>query len=436
MKITVIGSGYVGTTTAIVLASMHHQVISADVDRGKVEKLRRGVLPFVESGLDKLLCEMHGSGQLEFTSNIEAAIRDGQVIIITVGTPSLPDGRADLRYLQTVADTIAGSINEYKVIAVKSTVPVGTNRWLSEYLAEKIGTAELFDVVSNPEFLREGSALYDTLHPERTVLGGNSSRAMAILQEIYKPLDSGFILTDWETAELIKYASNAFLATKISFINEVARTADQVGADVTTVARGMGMDTRIGSQFLKAGIGYGGSCFPKDVKALIHTAKELGIDPKILEAVEAVNRTQTEYYLNKLTDVLLANAKKPWTIAVLGLTFKPDTDDQRESPAIRMVEQLLEHCIEIRILDPTIQMPTQTPWPDEPKIAVCSTIEETLSAADAAILCTEWEQFGKINWKETVPIMRHPILLDGRNYYEPEHMKAAGIHYIAVGRRS
>ncbi|MFC4768594.1 UDP-glucose dehydrogenase family protein [Effusibacillus consociatus] len=434
MRITVIGSGYVGTTTAIVLASLNHQVIGADIDTSKISKLKKGILPFVEPGLNDLLSEMLKTGRLNFTDNIVTAIQESDVIYIAVGTPSREDGTADLRYLQAVADRIAGAINGYKVIVVKSTVPVGTNRWLSDYLSDKIGNPKLFDVVSNPEFLREGSAMYDTLHPDRTVLGGMSGHAIEILKEIYQPLGSKVLITDWETAELIKYASNSFLATKVSFINEMCRIAERAGANVVEVAQGMGMDVRIGAKFLNAGIGYGGSCFPKDVKALIATARELGVELKILEAVETVNRTQPLFYLKKLVQTLRETVDKPWIVALLGLTFKPNTDDQRESPAIRIVEELLPDCQEIRIIDPTIEFPDQTPWPDERKVVVCKTVEEAFSAADAAILCTEWEMFAKINWEEAVRCMRNPILLDGRNFYNPEQLRAAGIRYLALGR--
>ncbi|WP_018131687.1 UDP-glucose dehydrogenase family protein [Effusibacillus pohliae] len=434
MNITVIGSGYVGTTTAVVLAALHHRVFGADIDSAKVAKLKQGILPFVEPGLDQLLAEMLKTGRLVFTDQIEAAIQASDIILIAVGTPPRPDGTADISFLMSAADTIAHSINGYKVIAVKSTVPVGTNRWLADYLSRKIGDPSLFDLVSNPEFLREGSALYDSFHPDRTVLGGISQRAIQLMKDAYKPLIGRLLVTDWETAELIKYASNSFLATKISFINEMARIADRAGADVTQVAKGMGMDRRIGTEFLQAGIGYGGSCFPKDVKALIATAKELGVGAEILETVERVNQTQSDLYLRKLTEALRGTAKEPWVIAVFGLTFKRDTDDQRESPAIRIVEQLLADCQEIRILDPTVEFPSQTPWPDERKVVVCQTVEEALSAADAAFLCTDWEMFATIDWGEAARCMRTPILVDGRNLYDPETIRAAGVRYLGLGR--
>jgi UDPglucose 6-dehydrogenase len=434
MKIAVIGSGYVGTTTAAVLTSLHHEVTGADIDIAKVAKLKQGILPFVEPGLDKFLIAMLETGRLNFTTDIHQAVKDNQVLFIAVGTPPRADGTADLRFLQSVADTIACSIQEYKVIVIKSTVPVGTNRWFSDYLGNKIGNLHLFDVISNPEFLREGNALQDMLHPDRTVIGGKSQKAIQIMKEIYAPMQSDLLVTDWETAELIKYASNSFLATKISFINEIARIAEHVGADVVEVARGMGMDPRIGKEFLRAGIGFGGSCFPKDLKALIATAKGLGADSRILEAVEYINRTQTNYYLEKLTRTLQEIAKRPWKIAILGLAFKPETDDQRESPAIQVVNHLLQECDEIRIVDPTIQTRNQTPWPHEQKIMVCRTTSESLTGADAVILCTEWEQFSNIDWKEAATHMRHPILLDGRNMFDPEEIRSAGMRYLALGR--
>ncbi|GIM47104.1 UDP-glucose 6-dehydrogenase [Collibacillus ludicampi] len=434
MKIAVIGSGYVGTTTAAVLTSLHHHVTAADIDITKVKKLKQGILPFVEPGLDKFLISMLETGRLNFTADIYQAVKDNQVLLIAVGTPSRADGTADLRFLQSVADTIACSIHEYKVIVIKSTVPVGTNRWFSDYLGNKIGNPHMFDVISNPEFLREGNALQDMLHPDRTVIGGKSQKAIQIVKEIYESMQSNLLVTDWETAELIKYASNSFLATKISFINEIARIAEHAGADVVEIARGMGMDSRIGSEFLRAGIGFGGSCFPKDLKALIATAKELGADSKILEAVEYINRTQPNFYTEKLNRLLQKIAKRPWKIAILGLTFKPDTDDQRESPAIQVVNHLLEECEEIRIIDPTIQTRNQTPWPHEQKVTICRTTTESLSGADAVILCTDWEQFSNIDWKEAASHMRHPVLLDGRNMFDPDDIRSAGMRYLALGR--
>ncbi|WP_050184020.1 UDP-glucose dehydrogenase family protein [Domibacillus robiginosus] len=431
MKVTVIGSGYVGTTTAAVLAALGHHVIGADVDSAKVKKLSAGVLPFVEPGLDKMLNDKNIKGTLTFTDQIKEAIRVSDILFIAVGTPSREDGTADLKYLRSVADTIAASINDYKVIVIKSTVPTGTNRWLSDYLEKKISDHTLFDVVSNPEFLREGHAVYDSLNPDRIVVGGNSQKAITIIKKLYRQLKSKYVICDWETAELIKYASNAYLAAKISFINEIAQIADKTGADILQVAYGVGLDSRIGAEFLKSGIGYGGSCFPKDVKALISTADLIGVKTHILKEIESVNEAMPDVYLAKLAASL---KKEPWTISILGLTFKPETDDQRESPAIKIVNKLLPACKEIRILDPTIQSNLQTPWPNNSKVKVYQTIEETLVRTNAAILCTAWDTFTGIDWGKAKDFMKNPILLDGRNLYDPNTMKAAGITYLALGR--
>jgi UDPglucose 6-dehydrogenase len=433
MKIAVIGSGYVGTTTAAVLTSLHHEVTGVDIDNAKVKKLKQGILPFVEPGLDQFLISMLETGRLNFTADIHQAVKDNQVLFIAVGTPPRADGTADLRFLQSVADTLACSIHEYKVIVIKSTVPVGTNRWFSDYLENKLGHHHMFDVISNPEFLREGNALQDMLHPDRTVIGGISHQAIQIMKEIYAPIQSNILITDWETAELIKYASNAFLATKISFINEITRIAECVGADVMEVARGMAMDPRIGKEYLRAGIGYGGSCFPKDLQALIATAKDSGTETRILEAVEWINRTQADLYLEKLKRTLGKVAEKPWTIAVWGLTFKPGTDDQRESPSIHLVNQLLADCREIRVLDPTIQRKEQTPWLHEQNVVIAD-MYESLAGADAVILCTEWNMFRLVDWKRAANLMRHPFLLDGRYFYDPEEVRAQGMQYLSLGR--
>lgn len=431
MKVTVIGSGYVGTTTAAVLAALGHHVIGADVDSAKVKKLSAGILPFVEPGLDKMLNDNNTRGTLKFTDQIKEAIQASDILFIAVGTPSLEDGTADLKYLRSVADAIAASINDYKVIVIKSTVPIGTNRWLSDYLEKKISDPTLFDVISNPEFLREGHAVYDSLNPDRIIIGGNNQGAITIIKKLYHQLNSKYVICDWETAELIKYASNAYLAAKISFINEIAQIADKTGADILQVAYGVGLDSRIGAEFLKSGIGYGGSCFPKDVKALISTADLMGVNTHILKEIESVNEAMPDVYLAKLAASL---KKEPWTISILGLTFKPETDDQRESPAIKIVNKLLPACKEIRILDPTIQSNLQTPWPHDSKVKVCQTIEETLTRTDAAILCTAWDTFTGIDWNKAKDLMGNPILLDGRNLYEPNVMKAAGITYLALGR--
>lgn len=436
MKVAVIGSGYVGTTTAVVLASIGHSVTGVDIDESKVHKLEQGVLPFIEPRLDTLLEAMLNKQQLHFTTDIGSAIRTHSVIMLTVPTPSTLDGKADLTALQSAADEIAKNLNSYKLIITKSTVPVGTNKWLSEYLTEQVGSDEKFDVISNPEFLREGSALYDSLHPERTVIGGMSEQAIHMVKRLYEPLNSRVVVTDWNSAELIKYASNAFLAAKISFVNEIARIADKTGADIEDVAYGMGLDSRIGHGNLKAGLGYGGSCFPKDVKALIATGRQVGADTSLLETIEHTNNTQYTLYIEKIKRHMRTKDKNPWTIGVLGLTFKPDTDDQRESPAIVMIDSLLSEGVSVRLLDPTVKDIRQTPWANgKNNICVVHSIEDVLRDVDAAVVCTDWKEFGEFDWRKAQGLMRQTLIVDTRNMFSPDQMNALGIEYVAVGRR-
>lgn len=434
MKIAVIGTGYVGTTTATVLASLGYRVCGADSDKSKVEQLNRGILPFVEPGLEPFLRTMQQSGRLNFSHDVPQTIRDHQVLFLAVGTPSQSDGKADLRALRAVAEQVARDMQEDAIIVVKSTVPVGTNRWLDGYLRERVAGRKTYHVISNPEFLREGNALADMLRPSRTIIGGNCERAMQQIANIYRSLQGQILFTDWETAELTKYAANAFLAAKISFINEMARIADKSGADITKVAQGIGLDPRIGQDHLQAGIGYGGSCFPKDVRALLAAAQEVGVEMKMLKAVEEINKTQIDCYLAKLFSALQAMAAKPWTLAVLGLSFKAGTDDQRESPALHLIKKVWHDCREIRVYDPVVrQLNGIPPWAGQ-KVIVCPSSAEALKGADAAVICTAWEEFTRIDWSQEVKKMAHPLLLDGRNLYHPAAMRAAGVHYLGVGR--
>ncbi|MBP1990978.1 UDP-glucose dehydrogenase family protein [Paenibacillus eucommiae] len=439
MKITVIGSGYVGTTTALVLANLGHEVIGYDVDTAKVGKLNQGILPFSEPGLDELLQELLSSQRIVFTSDSSSAIKQSEILMISVGTPSTSSGNADLTYLEQVLEVIAAHINAPKIVVTKSTVPIGTNRWMQEQLAAKIDTDQYpVEVISNPEFLREGEALHDSLHPSRTVIGGENSLAIEKVRQLYTLLPTTYFICNYETAEMIKYASNGFLATKISFINEIARLADQMGADIQGVAAGMGMDPRISPHHLYAGIGYGGSCFPKDVDELLHLAREKGLSLHLLKQAKRVNDSQIGWFVQKIESLLPLKGKR---VLVLGVTFKEDTDDQRESPGIRLIEQLLDKGVEeIRVIDPTITSLEQIHWSkgfDERgklKVQVVSEVDAAVTGVHAVLLTTTWKQFAAYPWQEWAGKTESAYLFDGRNFLDPLEMRQYGWHYVGIAR--
>lgn len=439
MKITVIGSGYVGTTTALVLAAIGHEVIGYDVDDGKVMKLNSGVLPFREPGLDELLREQIDKGGVTFTSDERIAIGESEMLMIAVGTPSTSSGAADLTYLSQALDTIAEHMNGPKIVVTKSTVPVGTNRWIKRQLAGKIGEKNHpFEVVSNPEFLREGAALYDSLNPSRTVIGGEDEQAIEKVKQLYSKLPTSYVVCNYETAELIKYASNGFLAAKISYINEIARLADHVGADISLIAKGMGMDPRISPHHLFAGIGYGGSCFPKDVDELIHYAAQQGKDLRLLDRVKEINESQIDWFVRKMESHLPLNGK---TVVVLGVSFKEDTDDQRESPGIKLIDRMLAKGVaEVRVVDPTVTAPEEIYWTkgmgnwDLQKIRVCSDMSGAAAGVHAVVLTTPWKQFADVPWEDWVKDTGSPYLFDGRNFLDPVRMRSLGWHYVGIAR--
>lgn len=439
MRITVIGSGYVGTTTALVLAKLGHDVIGFDVDSGKVAKLNQGILTFREPGLDELLREQLDNGRIVFTSDGASAITNSEILMISVGTPSTADGGADLTYLQQAADTIVAHINAPKIVVIKSTVPVGTNRWLKQQLTERIDTTVYpVEVISNPEFLREGVALQDSLHPSRTVIGGENDAAIEKIKEMYALLPTSYFICNYETSEMIKYASNGFLAAKISFINEIARLADRVGADIKGVAAGMGMDPRISPHHLHAGIGYGGSCFPKDVDELLYLGQQKKIDLHLLEQVKRINKSQIDWFLQKAEARIPLRGKR---VLVMGLAFKEDTDDQRESPGIRLVEQLLERdAAEIRVMDPTISSLEQIRWTKElgdeqlQKVKVIEKQDEAATGVHAVFLTTPWPSFAQLPWKEWANKVDAAYLFDGRNFLNAEEIRLYGWHYEGIAR--
>ncbi len=435
MHICVIGTGYVGLVTGTCFADFGVNVACVDKDKEKIKMLNKGEIPIYEPGLKELVDKNVREKRLSFTTDLSGAIRKSLVIFIAVGTPPRDDGSVDLSYIEEVARTIAANLNGYKVIVTKSTVPVGTGSLIEKIITEEQTGDHKFDVVSNPEFLREGSAVEDFMRPNRVVIGARSPQATAILQDLYSPLyliETPFVITDVETSELIKYASNAFLATKISFINEMANICEKVGADVHTVAKGMGLDNRIGPKFLHPGPGYGGSCFPKDTLALSSIAKQHGLKFRIVDAVIEANERQKDHMVEKVKSALGGDVKGK-TLCALGLTFKPNTDDIRESPAIYIVEKLAESGAVIKAYDPagmenakkTIKHP----------LTYCSDAYEAAKDSDAIMILTEWNQFRKLDLDMIKELAKSPRVIDMRNVYNPGDMKAKGFEYFSVGRQ-
>jgi UDPglucose 6-dehydrogenase len=458
MRVCVIGTGYVGLVTGVCLAHIGHHVICVDNNEEKVKLMQSGHSPIFEPGLSELMQGAIQAQNIEFTTDLAAGVSHGEILFIAVGTPPLPTGESDTRYVEAVARGIGEHLNGgYKVVVNKSTVPIGSGDWVRMIVLDGIaerqkslvpaggGVAELdadFDVVSNPEFLREGAAVLDTFNPDRIVLGGNSPRAIAMMKELYAPIVSRefaqdkslptvpVVVTDLSSAEMVKYASNAFLATKISFINEVANICDRVGADVTQVARGIGLDSRIGSKFLQAGIGWGGSCFPKDVSALIHTADDYGYEAQLLKAAVSVNQRQRLIAIEKLQQAL--KILKGKTVGLLGLTFKPDTDDLRDAPALDLIEQLHRLGTKIKAFDPLV---SQTGMRHGLSNVIVETDAERLAdGCDALVLVTDWKQFRTLNYDKMAKLMTNPVMIDGRNYLDQEVLEKAGFRYIGIGR--
>lgn len=460
MRVCVIGTGYVGLVTGVCLAHIGHQVVCVDNNEEKVKLMQAGQSPIFEPGLSELMQNAIQSQQIEFTTDIAAGVEQGEVLFIAVGTPPLPTGESDTRYVEAVARSIGAHLNGgYKVIVNKSTVPIGSGDWVRMIVLDGIAerqktlvpagggavmpeiTAD-FDVVSNPEFLREGCAIYDTFNPDRIVLGSNSSRAIALMKELYAPIVARefaedpsmptvpVVVTDLSSAEMVKYASNAFLATKISFINEVANICDRVGADVTQVAKGIGLDSRIGSKFLQAGIGWGGSCFPKDVSALIHTADDYGYEAQLLKAAVSVNERQRLITIEKLQQVL--KILKGKTVGLLGLTFKPDTDDMRDAPALDLIEHLTRLGTRVKAFDPLV---SQTGLRHGLSNVMVETDAERLAdGCDALVLVTDWKQFRTLDYAKMASLMNHPVMIDGRNFLDEEALERAGFRYVGIGR--
>jgi UDPglucose 6-dehydrogenase len=460
MRVCVIGTGYVGLVTGVCLAHIGHNVICVDNNEEKVKLMKSGQSPIFEPGLSELMQSSAASGKLEFTSDLAAGVKHGEILFIAVGTPPLPTGESDTRYVEAVARGIGAHLDSnYRVIVNKSTVPIGSGDWVraivldgvaerqkslvtargEEELAEKI--VANFDVVSNPEFLREGSAVYDTFNPDRIVLGSNAPKAISMMQELYAPIVSRdfaqekslpevpVVVTDLSSAEMIKYAANAFLATKISFINEVANICDRLGADVTQVAKGIGLDSRIGGKFLQAGIGWGGSCFPKDVSALIHTADDYGYEAELLKAAVSVNQRQRLIGIEKLQHEL--KILKGKTIGLLGLTFKPDTDDMRDAPALNLIEQLNRLGAKVKAYDPIVSQSGLSHGLSG--VIIESNPEMLADGCDALVLVTDWQEFLKLDYHKMAAKMTNRVIIDGRNFLGREVLENAGFRYVGIG---
>jgi UDPglucose 6-dehydrogenase len=432
MNICVIGVGYVGLVTGACFAEFGIKVTCVDNDLEKIAGLKQGKIPIYEPGLEELVAKNMRENRLHFTEDLEEAVKHSLVIFIAVGTPPDRQGRADLQYVRAVAEAIGRTMDGYKIIVTKSTVPVGTGKVIAEIIRQNQKENHAFDIVSNPEFLREGSAIEDFLRPNRVVIGAASDQAVAIMKDLYSPLyliETPFVITGVETAEMIKYASNAFLATKISFINEMANICERVGADVQQVAKGMGLDRRIGPKFLHAGPGFGGSCFPKDTQAIVQLAKTLDYDFDIVKSVLRVNHKQRQRMVDKI--IRAVGSPRGKLLGVLGLTFKPNTDDIREAPALDIIKKLQALGARIQAFDPAGMRAARK---NLKQVDFKSDAYETGRGAEALILITEWNQFRNIDWPRMKELLKQPIVVDLRNVYDPVKMQRQGFKYYGVGR--
>ncbi len=429
MDICIVGSGHVGLVTGACLADLGNQVICMDDDKSKIASLQKGQIPFYEPELESVVQRNVSAGRLSFTTDAAEGVRKAKVIFICVGTPQGPDGAADLSYVETAAKRVAEAMDGYRVIVDKSTVPVKTGSWVKRTVKLYNRQQHDFDVISNPEFLREGRAVHDLMHPDRIVIGAESERAAQLMTELYRPLKAPMIVTNIETAELIKHASNAFLAVKISYINAIANICEAVGADVTKVAEGMGLDERIGRAFLDAGIGYGGYCLPKDVLAFIKIAEEVGYDFELLRAVDRINEQQSHLVARKAKDLLWNLNNK--TIGLLGLAFKPNTDDIREAPSIKIIKQLQQEGVKIKAYDPKAMDSIKQMFPE---IELCRDPYQVAEGSDALVIVTDWEEFKKMDLRKIKELLNQPVIIDGRNMFDPDEMEKLGFTYRGVGR--
>jgi len=428
-NITVIGVGYVGLVTAACFADLGNRVIGLDIDEDRIAGLKRGEIPIYESGLEEMVTRNAGADRLSFTTSYPKALREAEFVFIAVGTPSGVDGEADLKHVRAAAESIASAMVAPLIVVNKSTVPVGTGDWVADVIRTHQPKPIPFSVVSCPEFLREGSAILDFMNPARTVLGSLDPEAAEQVAQLHLPLRAPIIISDLRTAEMIKYASNAFLAARISFINEIANICEALGADVKEVATGMGYDPRIGPHFLEAGLGYGGSCFPKDVMALAHMAAEQGRHPQLLQAVMLINDDRRRLLIEKVRELIGDLEGK--VVGLLGLTYKPNTDDMREAPSLEIARRLVENGAQVRAYDPVGMMRTATIMPE---LIMAEDAYALAEGCDALVVCTEWNEFMHLDLERVHKAMRQPVIVDGRNIYDPVEMARLGFHYRGIGR--
>ena len=429
MDICVVGAGHVGLVSGACFADLGNDVIMVDNDAARIAHLKKGLMPYYEPGLEELVRRGVKKKRLSFTTSISEGVAKSTIIFIAVGTPQKPTGEADLAYVEAVARSIAAHLTRYHLIVEKSTVPVQTGRWVHHTIKTYLKRNVPFDVASNPEFLREGTAIQDTLKPDRVVLGVESERAKKLLTELYKPMGCPIVVTDIASAELIKHASNSFLSMKISFINAVAQICERAGGDVQQVAHGMGLDPRIGRSFLNAGAGFGGFCFPKDLEAFIKISEQLGYDFQLLKAVRDINEEQKRDFAKKIQQALWVVKGK--TIGVLGLAFKPNTDDMRYAPAVDVIERLQAEGAAIKAFDPQAMGEAKHLLP---KVKLCKDPYEAARGADCLAILTEWNEFKELDFTRIKKLLRQPLIIDGRNLYDPERMRKLGFRYIGVGR--
>ncbi len=430
----VLGLGHVGLPTAVGFAELGWQVIGTDSDSVKVALIASGRCPFYEPDLEPLLRKNLAEGRLKVTPDVGEAVRESDILFVCVGTPQKPDGSPDLSQVEAVIRTVAENLNGYKLIVEKSTVPVQTAQWIKRTILRYAGNDAEFDVASNPEFLREGTAVHDFFHPDRIVIGVESERAREWLLELYKPLNAPIVVTDVNTSELIKHAANSFLALKISFINMISDLCEAVGADVTEVAKGIGLDPRIGPHFLQAGVGYGGYCLPKDLKAFIHIAEEHRVDFSLLKEVERINEARIDKFVRKVQQALWVIKDK--TLAIWGLAFKPNTDDIREAPSLKIIRRLLEEGANLRLYDPAAMENVKQIFPeDPPRLVYCTSSIDAARGVHAILLVTEWDEFKNADWTRIRQVVTLPIVIDGRNCLDPRVVRGAGFEYYGMGRK-
>ena len=434
MKIAVIGTGYVGLVTAVCLAELGHDVVGTDVVADKIDKASQGTPHIYEPGLEELLKKNLKKGNLIFIHDLDDTIRSSDVLFVCVNTPQRKDGSADMAYVEGVSRRIAGNMSDYKVVVEKSTVPVKTSMWIKRSIDLHKKKKVEFDVASNPEFLREGMAVSDFLNPDRIVIGVESERARDILVKIYERYKDRILVTNIDTAELIKHASNSFLALKISYINLISELCEKTDADVEQVAEGMGMDPRIGGHFLRAGLGYGGSCFPKDIRALTKMGEDLGVKFELLKEADKINLRRIDIFVDKIKKALWILKDK--TIAVFGLSFKPETDDIREAPSLKVISRLLEEGALLRLYDPQAMKNVKEVVPEQPpQVYYARSAYDAVEKVNALLIVTEWSEFGELDLKKIKGLMDNPIIIDGRNIYEPAKMRELGFEYYSVGRK-